>query len=375
MLAEALDVPRERLRLVHREPLGSGVVVGFEVPEPGGSTFAYFDSSGLAVPAETGLVAPGVGRVWTHPMDPHVPALAPAAFGDAATVLLARLGITAAGSPEIVAYRPGRRAVLRVPTTDGSAWVKVVRPRRAERIAATHATLRDAGIPVPKILGWSPAGLLVIEEAAGVPVSDADWDADELLAAVDELRQRIARVPAPRASTTDMVTRADWYRARLGERRPDLLPRVEAVLTATHADDPAPTTTIHGDLHFGQLFVDPLSPHRITALIDVDTTGTGAAAEDPAAFLAHAVASTIQRASAASESESSGRAVSLAAAAHARWGADRHVRQRAVAQLLGHTLGAAEHGDDDRAVRLLHAAERIAAGDAPVDIDEPSSRS
>ncbi|RZI83558.1 MAG: hypothetical protein EOO67_17240, partial [Microbacterium sp.] len=112
----------EALRAFSREPLGTGTVTGFEIRHPAGAggpeipdgAVAYVDSSQLAVAHETGLVLEGVARVWIHPADPHLPALAPAAYGHAAEVLLGRLGIAAGtGAPQIVGYRPGRRAVLR----------------------------------------------------------------------------------------------------------------------------------------------------------------------------------------------------------------------------------------------------------------------
>src|SRR5690606_30011203 len=95
-----------------REPLGAGSVTGFQTSDA--EPLLYFvDTSGLPVPAETGWSS-GDARIWMHPADPHLPALAPVAFEHASEALLARLGIATSSAPQIIAYRPGRRAVLRV---------------------------------------------------------------------------------------------------------------------------------------------------------------------------------------------------------------------------------------------------------------------
>ncbi|MGZ8803915.1 MAG: hypothetical protein ACXWZG_01255, partial [Microbacterium sp.] len=120
LLAEALGLDAGLLAARTREPLGSGSVTGFDVAAEGGDLRYYVDTSRHPVAVETGLAlgdpAAPDARVWLHPADPHLPALAPAAFGHAAEALLARLGIVARESPSLVAYRPGRRAVLRVAT-------------------------------------------------------------------------------------------------------------------------------------------------------------------------------------------------------------------------------------------------------------------
>ncbi len=280
LLAEALGLDVDLMAARTREPLGSGSVTGFDVTTDGSDLRYYVDTSRHPVEIETGLAlgdpAAPEARVWLHPADPHLPALAPAAFGHAAEALLARLGIDARESPSLVAYRPGRRAVLRVATADGAVWIKIVRPSRVERIVELHRSLGDGGVPVPRVRGWSPEGLIVIDDARGLPAPDVEWDPDRLLDAVDALRADIARVPLD-APVQGAARRLAWYLSRLTANDAGDLERRAAPLVARLNDAlplaGRPDSTVHGDLHFGQLFLGPAD--AVTAVIDVDTAGRG----------------------------------------------------------------------------------------------------
>lgn len=350
LLRDALETDSEEE--FSREPLGNGTVAGFRVTEGDRTLAVYVDTSGIAVEAETGLAQEGVGRIWTHPADPHLPALAAAAFGSAAQTLLARLDIAGVEAPEMVAYRPGRRAVLKVQTAEGMLWIKIVRPRHVERIVAAHRALRDAR--VPKVRAWSPTGLLVIDQAEGTPATHADWTPAGLVDAVERVRVAIGATPTDQRTRSAALTRVDWYADRLasldavfGERASAL----RAVLATTPASR---ETTVHGDLHFGQLFMNA-DASEITGLIDVDTLGRGDAAEDPAAFVSHAVASWALAVDSAPSAVR--RLADLVATAGERWGSDPAVAGRTAAQLLGHTTSALESGHRERAERLLVEAE------------------
>ncbi|WP_162564355.1 MULTISPECIES: phosphotransferase [Microbacterium] len=374
MLRDALELaPDAGVRLVSREPLGSGSVTGFEVTDPRATAepgspatgVTYFvDTSRRAVERETGFAtgpsdAPDA-RVWLHPADPHLPALAPVAFADAASVLLARLGLAPSGRPVFVAYRPGRRGVVRVPTATGDAWIKVLPPSRTAQIVGVHSAFLHAGIPLPAIHGWSRDGLLVLAPAAGAPVAEALDDAEALLDEVDALRGRVAAVAVTHEARTGLKRRLDWYASRLGEYDAAFGALERRVRAAWR--EAAPTTVIHGDLHFGQLFQD--DDGRLTGVIDVDTAGVGVPADDTAAFLAHAVASAVL-----TPAPRDGEVWALARAALRRWddeaGRAQGFRARAATHLLGHALGAAEMRDDERAAALLRAAASVI--DQPAD--------
>lgn len=370
LLREALELDAGAdVTLISREPLGAGSATGFEVRGSAesadaseGEPLTYFvDTSRRVVARETGMLVgtpqEPEARVWLHPADPHLPALAPVAFANAAETLLTRLGFADVGAPALVVYRPGRRAVLRVPAEGGIVWVKVVPPARAQRIVDTHAALAAGGVPVPAVRGWSPEGLLVLENAAGTPAQDVGWEPEALLDEVDRLRERFAAVALPFSARTELLRRLAWYSERLRPILPEveseIAARLERDARAAWADDA--DATIHGDLHFGQLFLD--DDGRIRTIIDVDTSGTGPFADDAAAFLSHAVASAIITVPPQDE-----RVWALARGAMRRWAAPG-LRSRTVAHLLGHALGAAERGAASQVTRLLGAATHVMSGD------------
>lgn len=370
LLADAFDVPPSALRPFSREPLGSGAVTGFEVAhEARGraaprTTIAYVDTSLLPVPAETGLVLEGVARVWTHPADPHLPALTPVAFGGALEALLRRLGIRSEGAPEIVGYRPGRRAVLRAAADGGRVWIKVVRPTRIERVVEAHRALREAGLPVPAVRGWSPEGVLVIDQAEGRPAPEVAWDPAALIAETERVRAQLAATVTSWQARTGVPERLPWYSDRALAGIPaqrDRIVRIREACVAGLARDLGPPRTVHGDLHMGQLFLTGTGEDiRISGLIDADTAGLGDADEDAAAFQSQAVASALL-------TEANGRAGAdrvwaLVEGTRERWRGPRVDALTAV-HLIGHALPAAMAGDEPRAVRLLALAEAVTAGE------------
>lgn len=363
MLVDALGLsPTTRVDLVSREPLGAGSVAGFHVSADDGAVLTYFvDTSRRVVAAETGVLAgtpeEPEARIWLHPADPHLPALAPAAFSDAARSLLARLDIDAIGAPELVVYRPGRRAVLRVPTSGGAAWVKAVPPDRVSAIVDAHSAFGAAGIPVPVVRGFSDQGLMVWDAATGTPAADAPWTPAGLVDEVDALRERIAEAAIARPARTALRGRLDWYSERLlAVLPPDDAAVVAAVVARSDREwhDPG-RETIHGDLHFGQLFLDDRL--RITGVIDVDTAGRGAPSDDASAFIAHAAASAVLTAA-----PNDARLWDLVSVALERWEGPG-VRARTATHLLGHALGAGERGDLAQCRRLLVVAASVSSGD------------
>ena len=346
--------------LISREPLGSGTVAGFAVGDDQPSTTTYFvDTSRLAVSRETGLAHGDDpkhpdARIWLHPADPHLPALAAAAFGHAAEALLARLGLVACGPIHMVGYRPGRRAVLRASVEDGDAWIKVVRPSRVARIVRAHRACVDAGLPVPDLRGWSPDGLLVLDAASGVPASERDSSPTALLSAVDDLRGQVERIPWSEPIRS-IASRLPWYAARLDREAEGAL-AVELITSRLASVTPHAHITVHGDLHYGQLF---FQDGEITGLIDVDGLGRGAPAEDPAAFIAHAIASAHLTPDPYAQ-----RVWELADAALARWEEDPAVRPYAAIHLLGHAIAAGDLGDRTGADLLIECAIRLVEGGA-----------
>ncbi|MGO1507106.1 MAG: aminoglycoside phosphotransferase family protein [Microbacterium sp.] len=358
MLASALDLAPDAVTVHSREPLGAGSVTGMQVGDDARLQY-YLDSSGLAVPAETGMVAnddAGTVRIWQHPADPHLPALAPVAFQDAAHTLLSRLGFSGDTAPEMIAYRPGRRAVLRVSTDAGDVWIKVVRPSRVERIVRAGTAAVAAGLPVPEVHGWSDEGLIVMASAHGTPVTDTSWEPGELLDLVDDLRIRLDRVEWEHRAP-GIAGRRDWYAGHGDERAGRILSEAGRFIDAS-AGVRTPTV-VHGDLHLGQLF---LHDGRISGLIDIDTLAVGDPGEDTAAFLSHAIASALLTGGDASD-----RVWALADLAADRWAGDDGVRGRTLVHLAGHLIAATQRGESAGAEGLENAARAIARGSAPSD--------
>lgn len=361
LIADLLRVDHGSLTRISREMLGDGSVTGFTAETAEGATLVYLDTSGLEVATETGWVWEGEARVWVHPADPHLPALAPAAFGHAAAVLIQRVGLTATGNPEMVGYRPGRRAVIRVPASESYVWIKVCLPRRVERIVGIHNLLHDSGIPVPAVRGWSPEGLMILDHAAGRPAGDAFTEPEMFVDAVERMREKFGRIDLGIAARPSLEARLPWFADRLAEAAPPRRSRIEVV--ARHAADllrrdiARSSATIHGDLHFGQLFLSEQS-NDVSGIIDVDTSGTGDPAEDEGAFIAHAIASAAMTGDALARA----RVAALADAALGRWGERERTRGLVLVQLLGHMVSATDDGDLDRVDLLIAAAHTVIDG-------------
>lgn len=357
-----------------RAPLGDGTVTGFTVSPVGGRSFiAYVDDSHLPVAAETGAVREDGVRVWEHPADPHLPALAAVAFRGAVTDLLTRAGVAVVAGPEMVSYRPGRRAVLRVPTHDGTLWAKVVPPAKAARIVERHTAARRGGLPVPAVRCWSPEGLLVLDAAEGSPATAGRWEPSVLAASVRRLRGRLAASPLALRAAAGVDARADWYLRRLSIGLPAQAASLAALASAVTAGvasvadrthDPAAGadtaagsragSVVHGDLHIGQLFLDDAG--EVSGLIDLDTAGIGDPDQDAAAFLGHTLAS----ASLTSDPASARRLIELARAFHAEEHGPR-VHALTAIHLLGHAVTTVDAGDEDTALSLIRAARRVVA--------------
>jgi aminoglycoside phosphotransferase (APT) family kinase protein len=316
--------------------------------------------------------------VWLYPSDPELPALRDLTDLTKIERILARLSVpsTVTGSKvtgvDVVAYRPGRRAVVHVTTPGDNFYVKVVEPAKAASIAERHQLFRASNLPVPKLLGWSADGIVAMSALSGVDAQAAVGrlrNMDEFLDQVEMLGILLADVPAFNTARASLFNRLDWYVDRLSSRLPAERDRIAAVgdrIARCGADGRSyghTSVTIHGDLHLGQLFVDPEHPEQLTGMLDIDTAGAGDPADDAAAFYAHLVA--LGEAAAATDPGYAAACERLAAAWRARWRRNRNAgfasRTKAIAatHLLGHALRPLA-GDADRAsTRLLDHAESL----------------
>ena len=250
-------------------------------------------TTGAEVPPGAAVLEGDVGGatvrvgLWRWPLDPALPGLAWASSAAGAAERLAGLGIDA-GSPRLRlrAYRPGRRAVVEVTSASGRWFLKVVRPSAVADLVARHAALAPA-VPVPPVLAATGDGVVVLPALPGTPLRAAlsgtgplpePADLEALLDAlppVGPARRRPAG-PAPRAAA---------HAAVVGAVCPDLAPRLERLVDAVREGTAAsPVVPVHGDFHESQLLV---GGGAVTGLLDVDTAGPGARADDWATLVAH----------------------------------------------------------------------------------------
>lgn len=376
------------LRVLSREPYGQGALTGFE--EAGATPrYWYVDTSGKRVETETGLVLGDPehpeARIWLHPADPRLPALAPASFPEAAATLMARMGVAIDRRPELLVYRPCKRAMFRMRAGARDTYLKIVRPASSAAIVQLQESLRAGGVPVPPITGWSELGIVLTETAVGVPLTSrlGELDAERLLDSIEALRERMGGVDTGRDARHSLASRTPWY---LGRMRAALdraaaggddasavraaLTTLERAIDATDASavDDAERRTVHGDLHVGQLFVADDDASRISGVIDIDTAGLGDPADDEAALIGHLVASI---ALARAHAERAAGFRRLLDAAAARWLAPARpsrarVAHRTAVHVLAHALAPTERGDlETAAAELALGAGILALAEAP----------
>ncbi len=346
------------------EPSGNGYLYGYEVDTVDAAgkratVLTYVDTGGTHDENSALVVDPATDQpvsVWAYPNDPGLPVLPLVTYRNAAVELLASLGVTVtAPTLSVAAYRPGKRAVIRLDAAEGTYFLKLVRPHRVAPIAETHERFLEAGLPVPPVVARRGDGLLVLDRVRGVPAGSAILDiADDprFVASLAALMGRIATVSLTQPARADAMDHADWHRKTLAQALPDDAAEIERLYDAIGrrsigwpASDRA---VVHGDLHLEQIFVDPIEPWRITGLLDVDTAGWGYPVRDAGAVVAHLVVTALWHRSRSDDAR--GAAAERLADAIARDWVARHpddaerVGAAIGAQLLAHAGGQATTG-------------------------------
>jgi aminoglycoside phosphotransferase len=316
-----------------------------------------------------------VAIVWLYPSDPALPALRKVTDIPSTRTVLGQLGIPAIPtSVDVVSYRPGRRAVVRVDSAAQRLFLKVVEPGKAESISERHELFRSSGLPVPRLLGWSSDGVVGMTGLPGIEAQASVGLIRNHAAFLDQLEflcTLLEAVPAVNTARASLFLRLDWYVDRLTERLPDDAERITEVGAEISAkgregyDFEFTPVTIHGDLHLGQLFVDAAVPSEIAGILDIDTAGVGDPADDAGAFYAHLMAlgeSLRER-----DPDSAAECFSLAESWKQRWRGNRNAgfdfRARAIGatHLLGHALQPRSTDPTAASRRLLERAHALVA--------------
>lgn len=196
-----------------------------------------------------------------------------------------------AGS-QVVAWRPGRRAVVQVQLASGAtAWLKLLDRKTWKRAQRAFVAVGEVLAPMqlclpqqllPEVCGYLAASargrslrsLLAAGETPPLTLLS------RALLALGYTRVRgdlpVVDFPSVRTATLDMLAKGSVQRADLHE--------LTAAVTRTTAPAAAPTVGfVHGDLHDKQLFVD----EHTTSLIDLEGIATGDSRFDLANLAEH----------------------------------------------------------------------------------------
>ncbi len=303
--------------------------------------------------------------LWDRADDPGLPGLAAVLTGPDLDGWLDSMAVPAGPlSRRVVTYRPGHRAVVEVRRGPARIFVKVVRPEVVDALRARHEAI-GAYLPAPRVLGHSAAAGIVVLQAL-----DGETAAQALIRGVTldprvaiAVQDRLASVPSMGRVVASPVERVAEHVRTLTLVMPDLAERVTRLGDRLAGVDRPGDTTIHGDLHPGQLLVDGST---LVGVLDLDTVGSGRAADDVANLLAQLVsmASTDGPPDAPWRLAIGGSIDRLLAAAVRRHDLD-DLRHRVAAALLG--LAAAQFqgqrpGWPEGIRRRLDAAESWSAG-------------
>ena len=285
-----------RYRLVRAWPRGVAHALG-ELADDDGTTVAaqwFADPAELARAARrTPAPARVAGDVLLQPdgADTRLPALSEVLREDGA---------------QLVAHRPGRRAVVRVCDPDGAVreYAKVVRPSRAADLVRRGdlvASLLAGAVPVPRlrdgsavsrgVLRWSVVPGRTLHDLG----ADGGWTPAASRAAWQAAGRAVARLHAapaeqvnPRHTAADELDAlADWLHPAVAHGLLDgeLVARAGERVTAELESGAGERVlgVLHRDLHDKQLLLDD----GTVGMIDVDTLAVGERALDVANLLVH----------------------------------------------------------------------------------------
>ncbi|MDQ3946339.1 MAG: aminoglycoside phosphotransferase family protein [Actinomycetota bacterium] len=261
---------------------------GAEADEILVATTGRIPQGALVLESDDGRVA-----VWRVPHDPGLPGLVTATSPEPLHRLLDDLGVGAGDLHfRVAAYRPGRRAVVRVRRGTTVVFLKVVRPAAAETLHNCHKALRPT-VPVPASLGFSAElGLVALQGLPGTLLRRALGTPGTLPSPRTLVGFLDALPAAPERAAPERAAIASGWRvaeftsllARLRPRQAEVLDRLAAELTAVEDAVDEPSVPVHGDFHEAQLLV---AGKAVCGVLDVDTFGSGRRLDDLATMIGH----------------------------------------------------------------------------------------
>jgi hypothetical protein len=298
LMAAVLDaaggghVLRWQTRQVDHQP-GAGTTVCYRarVRWPDGTeTSETLGACDGDLPTNTTRLTDGDTEIgmWRYPHDPDLPGLARAVNPVAAGRLAHDLGAGDGGPARVRlrAYRPRRRAVIEVATDRGRVFIKVVRPRRATALHERHRAGTAAGCPVPRSLGWTDDGLVVLTALPGRTLREELLGTGPVHVDPDAVVRLLDHLPALADRTRDTWgQKAPHYAGVIAGIAPELGVWAKDLAAAVdHRDPQGPRVPVHGDFYETQFMV---AAGRPTGLLDIDTAGRGERLDDAACLLAH----------------------------------------------------------------------------------------
>ncbi|WP_216379441.1 phosphotransferase family protein [Arcanobacterium phocae] len=234
-------------------------------------------------------------HVWEHPYDPELPALELACNPDQLDDWLGRETDT-----ELIAYRPTRRAVVRIDDVDGGAvhWAKVMRPDQIDGIVTRLRMLERAGTPAPVVQDVDPRGLIVTTDLTGLALNKVYARVEPqhigtMRGVLDSLADTLDSLPMV---AIGLPTRPAWADRceHYAEAAVTVLPQEEQRIRdltrqirheLDHADL-GPLVPTHGDFYEANIFVDP-GTGCVSGILDVDSLGPGYRVHDWGCLLGH----------------------------------------------------------------------------------------
>lgn len=232
-------------------------------------------------------------HVWEHPDDPELPALRLACDPALLSGFLAR-----DVEIELLAYRPTRRAVVRIDADDDVRFAKVVRPAQLPELVNRLDLMERADIGAPRLLEVDDRGLVITSVVDGtalnkVYASYRPGQEGAMRATLLSMRDVLESLPLlalgmkPRPAWVD---RCEHYAEAAAGVLPDYAERARDVAREIRdlleGADLGPLVPTHGDFYEANIFIDPQTG-AVSGILDIDNLGPGYRVNDWACMLGH----------------------------------------------------------------------------------------